>query len=88
MATNIICHAADCIFWENKICTSEEIVYDPDEGCLTYEVLDDLVDLEVEDEEDWEDEELIDDDDDLFLDDDEEEDDDDIVDDDDDDWRV
>ena len=61
MATNIICHAADCIFWENKICTSEEIVYDPDEGCLTYEVLDDLVDLEVEDEEDWEDEELIDD---------------------------
>lgn len=61
MATRIICRAADCIFWENKFCTSEEIVYDPEEGCLTYEVLDDLVDLE-EEEEIWEDEELLDED--------------------------
>lgn len=55
--TKIICQAHDCIFWENKLCTSEEIVYDPGEGCLTYEVLDDeLVDLEMDD--DWDEEEI------------------------------
>ena len=83
MATKIICRASDCIFWENKICTSEEIIYDPEEGCLTYEVLDDLVDLDEEDEDDdWDEDELLDeedldddegldwDEDDLFLDDD------------------
>jgi hypothetical protein len=83
MATKIICRASDCIFWEDKLCTSEEIIYDPEEGCLTYEVLDDLVDL-TEEEDEWEDEELLDedeeedeelawddeDDEDLFLDDD------------------
>lgn len=63
MATRILCKASDCIFWEDKVCTSEEITYDPDEGCLTYEVLDDVIELD-EDEEDWEDEELVDDDDD------------------------
>ena len=76
MLTKIVCRAIDCIFNENKVCTSEEIVYDPDEGCLTYEALDDLVAEEVED--DLEDEELVDDDlewdeeeeDDLLLDDD------------------
>lgn len=61
MATKIICRASDCIFWEDKLCTSEEIIYDPEEGCLTYEVLDDLVDL-GEDEDEWEDDELIDED--------------------------
>lgn len=64
MATRIVCRATDCIFNDNKICISEEITYDPDEGCLTYEVLEDLVDLE---EEDWEDDELIDDDEDEDL---------------------
>ncbi len=59
MATRIICRASDCIFWENKMCTSEDIIYDPDDGCLTYEILDDL----VEDEEEWDDDELLDDDD-------------------------
>ncbi len=93
MATKIICRASDCIFWENKLCTSEEIIYDPEEGCLTYEVLDDMVDLD-EEEEEWEDDDdLIDDDDDwdddlvdddLYLDDD----DDDLDDDDDSDWRI
>ncbi len=60
MATKIICRASDCIFWEDKLCTSEEIIYDPEEGCLTYEVLDDLVDL-TEEEDEWEDDELLDD---------------------------
>ena len=90
MATKIICRASDCIFWENRLCTSEEIVYDPEEGCLTYEVLDDLVELEEEDEEEWDEEELIDDDeedddlwdeDDLVLEDDDDDDDEDK-------WRV
>ena len=63
MATRIICRATDCIFWEDKLCTSDEIVYDPEEGCLTYEVLDDLVELDEEDDEAWDDDELLDDDD-------------------------
>ena len=61
MATKIICRASDCIFWEDKLCTSEEIIYDPEEGCLTYEVLDDMVELDEEEEDEWDDEELIDD---------------------------
>ena len=69
MTTKIVCNALDCIFNEGKACISEEIVYDPEEGCLTFEVLEDLVDLE---EEDWEDEELIDEDEDLGWDDDDE----------------
>ncbi len=68
MTTKIICRAADCIFNENKICTSNKIVYDPEEGCLTYEVLEDLIDL---DDEDWDDDELLDDDESLEWDDDE-----------------
>ncbi len=63
MATRIICKATDCIFWEDKVCTSEEITYDPDEGCLTYEVLDDVIELDDEEDDEWEDEELVDDDD-------------------------
>ena len=82
MATKIVCRAIDCIFNENKLCTSEEIVYDPEEGCLTYEELDELVETEEEDLEDdelFEDEELEwdeeEDDEDLFLDDDADDDD-------------
>ena len=78
MATKIICRASDCIFWEDKLCTSDEIIYDPEEGCLTYEVLDDLVDLDEEDDENWDDDELLADDDDA-----EDEDDDDLWDEDD-----
>jgi hypothetical protein len=62
----IVCRAIDCIFWDDGLCSSDKITYDPEEGCLTYEVIDDLLD----DEEDWEDEEeeldaLVDDDEDL-----------------------
>ena len=71
MTTKIICEAIDCIFNEDKRCTSDEIVYDPEEGCLTYELLDDLIDMN-EDDDDWDDEELLDEDD-LFLDEDEDE---------------
>ncbi len=70
MATRIICKALDCIFNESKMCISEEIVYQPEDGCLTYEVLDDLVEIE-EDDDEWEDDELFDDEDELDWDEDE-----------------
>ncbi len=94
MATKIICRASDCIFWEDKLCTSEEIVYDPEEGCLTYEVLDD--DMVALGEEEWEEDELLEDEgveeEDLGWDEEEEEEDDLFLDDDleeeDDEWRL
>ena len=91
MTTIVKCRAINCIFNEDRTCTSEKIRYDPEEGCLTYEELGDLVDLDDEDEE-WDDDELLGDedddnflhDDDLLLLDDELE----IDDDDDDDWGL
>ena len=55
--THIICRAMTCLFWAEGVCTSEEMEYEPDVGCLTFQ---DLVDLEFEaDDEDedfeWED---------------------------------
>jgi DNA-directed RNA polymerase subunit delta len=55
--TNIICRASDCIFWEEGICSSDEITYDPEHGCLTFEALEDILD----EEEEWDDEDLLDD---------------------------
>jgi len=43
--THIICRAATCVFWDQGICSAEEIEYDPDEGCRTYQ---DLADLGVD----------------------------------------
>jgi len=54
--THIICRASNCLFWEDSVCTSEEIEYEPDTGCLTFQ---DIGDLEIEEEEaefDWSDE--------------------------------
>lgn len=48
----ITCKAIDCIFWEDGRCSSDAIIYDPEEGCMTYELIDDLLD-----EDDWEDDE-------------------------------
>lgn len=63
--THIICRATFCLFWEEGVCSSEEIEYEPDNGCLTFQDVGDL-ELEEDDEEfDWEDEE----EDDLFDDD-------------------
>jgi hypothetical protein len=55
--THIICRAINCLFWEEGVCSSEEIEYEPDAGCLTFQDLGDL-ELEEEDDEDldWEDE--------------------------------
>jgi hypothetical protein len=47
----------NCLFWEEGVCSSEEIEYEPDAGCLTFQ---DIGDLELEEEDDddldWEDE--------------------------------
>ncbi len=71
--TRIICRAMNCLFWEQGTCSSEEIEYDPELGCLTFEDIGDFAmgdeDLEAEDweideeelyeeiEDEWEDEE-------------------------------
>jgi len=56
--THIICRAINCLFWEDGVCSSEEIEYEPDAGCLTFQDIGDL-ELEAEDDEDfdWDDEE-------------------------------
>ena len=55
--THIICRASNCLFWEDGVCGSEEIEYEPDVGCLTFQDIGDLELQQEEDEEfDWEDE--------------------------------
>ncbi len=54
--TKIICRASDCIFWDDGLCSSEEITYDSEQGCLTYEGIEDVL---LEDEEEWDDEDLL-----------------------------
>ena len=52
--TRIRCRDSRCTFWKNGLCTSDEIEYDPDAGCLTMEPREDL----IEDEEaEWEEDE-------------------------------
>ncbi len=51
----IVCRAIDCIFWEDGHCSADKIVYDPEEGCLTYELLDDVLE-----EDDWDEDDLAD----------------------------
>ena len=50
MATRIRCHDRRCVFNKSGICSSEEIEYEPDAGCLTMEPRADVDD----DEEEWE----------------------------------
>jgi hypothetical protein len=78
--TRIVCRASDCIFWDEGVCSSEEITYDPENGCLTYEGIEDAL---LEDDTEWDEEELLDeepldwdeeDDDDELMDDEEDED--------------
>jgi hypothetical protein len=61
MMATIKCNALDCLFWDDGFCDSDRITYDPDEGCLNYELMADMPD-----EDDWSDDaEDIDLDDDL-----------------------
>ncbi len=57
--TKIICRASDCIHWDDGVCSSEQITYDPEGGCLTYEGIEDAM---LEDDEEWgeEEEEILD----------------------------
>jgi len=45
--THIICRALICLFWEQGVCSAEEIEYEPDVGCLTFQ---DITDLELAEE--------------------------------------
>ena len=54
--TRIRCRDRRCVFNKNGICTSEEIEYEPDAGCLTMEPR-----ADAEDDEEWEDDEEEDD---------------------------
>jgi hypothetical protein len=53
--TRIRCRERRCTFNKNGICISDEIEYEPDAGCLTMEIRED-----VADEEEWEEEEDLD----------------------------
>ena len=73
--THINCRASFCVFWDEGVCTSEEIEYEPETGCMTFQDVGDLT-LEEDEDDDWGDDDLFDDDDDDDWDDDDKEDDD------------
>ena len=75
MTTRIRCREHRCVFNKRGICTSDEIEYDPDAGCLTME-LRESADAESEKEKQVNDEELEEELEEEFGDDDEEDDDD------------
>ena len=56
--TKIICRVSDCIYCDEGTCSSDEITYDPEQGCLTLEGIEDIL---LEDEEEWDDDSLDDD---------------------------
>lgn len=45
--TKISCKAIDCIYWEDGHCATDKIIYDPEEGCLTYALIDDIINTDV-----------------------------------------
>jgi len=55
--TKIICRVSDCVHWDDGVCSSEQITYDPENGCLTYEGIEDVI---LEDDEEWEEEDILD----------------------------
>ena len=54
--TRIICHYEICVFNREQICTSKEIEYDPDQGCLTAQDRTEFAGV-LEDEDEFDDEE-------------------------------
>lgn len=46
----IRCRYIDCYYLESGYCTAENVLIDPDEGCLTYSHIDDV---SLSDPEDW-----------------------------------
>jgi hypothetical protein len=55
--TKIICRVSDCVHWDDGVCSSEQITYDPENGCLTYEGIEDVV---LEGDEEWDEEDILD----------------------------
>lgn len=51
--TKIICRVSDCVHWDDGACSSDQITYDPENGCLNYEGIEDAI---LEDEEEWDEE--------------------------------
>ncbi len=56
--TRIICRVPDCIHWDEGVCSLEQITYDLKNGCLVYGA---IVDVLLDEEEEWKDEEKLDD---------------------------
>jgi len=55
--THIVCRTLICVFWEQGVCSAEEIEYEPDVGCLTFQDLTELEQTEEgEEAPDWEEE--------------------------------
>ena len=53
--TQIICRVPTCLFWVQGVCGAEEIEYELDVGCLTFQDMGDLELAEEEDDEfEWE----------------------------------
>jgi hypothetical protein len=40
--THIVCRALICLYWEQGVCNAEEIEYEPDVGCLTFQDMSEL----------------------------------------------
>ncbi|MCI0477568.1 MAG: hypothetical protein L0Y55_15090 [Anaerolineales bacterium] len=56
--TRIRCRERKCTFNKNGICASDEIEYEPDAGCLTMELREDVEEEEEFDDEDAPDKDL------------------------------
>lgn len=56
--TRIICRVADCIHWDEGVCSLEQITYDLENGCLVYGAITDVL---LDEEEGWKDEKKLDD---------------------------
>ncbi len=48
--SRIRCRYIDCYYLESGFCTAENVIIDPDEGCLTYSHIDDI---SLSEPEDW-----------------------------------
>lgn len=48
----IVCRASDCVSRDEGICSSDEVTYDPEDGCLAYGRIEDVL---LEEEDSWED---------------------------------
>ena len=73
----IRCHYIDCVFLDDGYCGAAAIELDPDSGCMTYTLADDMEteeewDTEEEDVEEWEDSDSDEEEDELWLEDEDE----------------